>query len=355
MTWVIDGNARGLVEPGASAFERGACEELTSEARAVLARCSDLLEARRHAGLVRTCHGDLHLRNICLIAGAPTLFDAVEFNEEISCIDVLYDLSFLLMDLWRRDLRSHANRVFNEYLARNTDIGGLALLPLFLSCRAAVRAKTSLSSAAVQTDEREGQGLKAAWRDYLALARAFLSPPSSRLVAVGGFSGAGKSTLARRLAPGVGAPPGALILRSDVIRKTLAGVSPLTRLGPDGYAPAVTRQVYQTIADRASRALDAGHAVIVDAVYASARDRDEIAAVAGDCGAPFTGLWIDAAHDVLARRLRDRVADVSDATQQVLGQQLQSDVGRLEWHRLDGSLDAESLEQRAERVLLGEH
>ncbi len=351
MAWVIDGNARGFSEKGATVLEPSACQRLTTDARAALNRCAELLEARRRHGSVRFCHGDLHLRNICLINGIPTLFDAVEFNENISCIDVLYDLAFLLMDLWRRDLRSHANAIFNEYVARTVDLEGLPLLPLFLSCRAAVRAKTSATAAKVQSNERQSRELCAASRQYLELAQTFLSPPPARLLAVGGFSGSGKSTLARRLGPDVGAAPGALILRSDVIRKTLLGVSPLTRLGPDGYAPAVTRKVYQTIAGRALTALKAGHAVVADAVYASQRDREEIAATARSAGVPFTGLWIDAPPDILARRLRERVPDASDATLAVLQFQLRSDVGRRDWHRLDGSLEAGRVYQCAEAIL----
>ena len=79
----------------------------------------ELLERRRKSGFVRQCHGDLHLRNIVLLDGSPTLFDGVEFNDEISCTDVLYDLAFLLMDLWRRRLPRHANVVWNRYLSRD--------------------------------------------------------------------------------------------------------------------------------------------------------------------------------------------------------------------------------------------
>src|SRR5713101_7160901 len=104
----------------------------------------------------------------------------------ISCIDVLYDLAFLLMDLWRRDLRSHANVVFNAYLAHTVDLDGLPLLPLFLSCRAAVRAKTSVTGVKVQADDRQRRELQIASRQYLALAQTLLSPSPPRLIAIGG-------------------------------------------------------------------------------------------------------------------------------------------------------------------------
>jgi predicted kinase len=332
-------------------FEPATRDRVIRETRAALDRHASLLDARRQAGLVRLCHGDLHLRNLCLVEGRPTLFDAVEFNEDISCIDVLYDFAFLLMDLWRRDLRLHGNIVFNAYLAQTVDLTGLPLLPLFLSCRAAVRAKTSVTAAAVQGEAGRAREMAAAAREYLDLALRLLQPSPPRLVAIGGFSGSGKSTLGRALGPGVGAPPGALILRSDAIRKALFGVAPTTRLGPEAYSPAVSRTVYRTLAERALTALQAGHAVIADAVYAMPDERAEVAAVARQAGVPFRGVWIDGPDSVFAERLRTRVGDVSDATPEVLQLQRRVDVGPIDWRRLDGSLDAASVQRRAEEYL----
>src|SRR6185437_8108892 len=103
-----------------------------------LGRVAGLLDKRRSAGKVRRCHGDLHLRNVCLHDGAPTLFDCIEFNDEFACIDVLYDVAFLLMDLIQRGLDEHAALLFNRYLDLTGDNDGLPALPLFLSARAAV-------------------------------------------------------------------------------------------------------------------------------------------------------------------------------------------------------------------------
>ncbi|MBZ5558064.1 MAG: AAA family ATPase [Acidobacteriia bacterium] len=347
MAWVIDGNALGFAEQGRGVLDPPACERLTAATRFTLGRHQDLLEARRRRGMVRRCHGDLHLRNICLLGGRPTLFDAIEFNDEIACVDVLYDLAFLLMDLWRRTLRAHANVVFNEYLTRTRDLAGLPLVPLFLACRAAVRAKTSATAAAVQPDESRRTGLEAAARQYLALAQTFLSPPMPRLAAIGGLSGSGKSTVARRLAPEFGAAPGALVLRSDVIRKALYGVSPLTRLDDDAYTPEMSRLVYRTIAERARVALEGGHSVIADAVYALPAERDAIADVARAAGVRFDGLWIDAPPAILERRLAARHADASDADARVLQGQLQRDVGRVDWTRVDGSADVDRVSRGA--------
>ena len=266
MAWVIDGNAAGFAEYGAACLEPSACFLVTEDLRAELDRRGDLLDARRNAGFVRQCHGDLHLRNIVLLDGRPTLFDGVEFNDEISCTDVLYDLAFLLMDLWRRRLPRHANALWNRYLAEARELDGIALLPLFLSCRAAVRAKTSATAAQLQNDAQRRGELQELARDYLTMAEGLLHPPGPCLIAIGGASGSGKSTLALGLPPVVGAVPGAVVLRSDEIRKRLCGVSQFERLGPEGYSPHVSDRVYATVAERARLTVGGGHSAIVDAV-----------------------------------------------------------------------------------------
>ena len=118
-------------------------------------------------GMTRRCHGDLHLRNIVLIDGEPTLFDAIEFSDEVASGDVLYDLAFLIMDLEERGLREAANRLINRYLAPEPpeSLAGLATLPLFLSLRAGIRAKVEAASA----DRLEGEKRDEA----LALARRY--------------------------------------------------------------------------------------------------------------------------------------------------------------------------------------
>ncbi len=354
MAWVVDGNEQDFEGAASRVLDGDRRRRLIADSRAAVARHAARLDARRRDGFVRVCHGDLHLRNVCLVDGAPTLFDAVEFNEDISCVDVFYDLAFLLMDLWRRDLKAHANAVLNEYLARQEetpDLDGLPLLPLFLSCRAAVRAKTSVSAAAVQADAAAVRVLEAAAREYLALAAALIDPPGPRMVAVGGFSGSGKSTLARAIAPCLGAAPGALVLRSDAIRKALFHAAPAARLPPEAYADDVNRRVYGVMLDRARTALRAGHAVVADAVHARAADRRAMAAVAREAGVPFAGLWIDAPRDWLAARLRARRRDVSDATIDVLDRQIAAGAGHLDWRRLDGTLDADGLRRQAEETL----
>ena len=129
-----------------------------------------LLDERRAAGFVRHCHGDLHLRNIFLWKGGRPCSTAWNSTRTLACTDVLYDLAFLLMDLEHRGRRDFANLALNRYLQRTGDLGGLPAMPLFLSCRAAIRAKVEASGATVQRDEAwrtacgRRRGITCRWR-----------------------------------------------------------------------------------------------------------------------------------------------------------------------------------------------
>ena len=332
MAAIVDNNTRCLAEAGA-ALDAARVARLDAAARRAAAECAALLDERRSAGRVRHCHGDLHLRNICLLDGRPTLFDAIEFRPELAHIDVLYDLAFLLMDLDHRGLGHLASIVLNRYLDTAGDAAGLVAMPLFLSTRAAVRCHVG-AAAAPQARRRESA-------QYLQMAIAYLSPAAPRLIAVGGLSGSGKSFLARRLAPHVGAAPGARVVRSDVTRKRLAGVEPLDRLGPEGYTAPMTERTYRAVYEEARAVLGAGHSVIADAVFAAPAERGAIAALARDAGVPFRGLWLDAPAAVLEERVRARRGDASDATPEVAAMQRRLDTGEVGWERLDasGSID----------------
>lgn len=351
MSWVIEGNASGCAEYGADHLDPAACARVNDKSRAELGRRGALLDARRHGGFVRQCHGDLHLRNIVLLDGRPTLFDGVEFNDEIACTDVLYDLAFLLMDLWRRNLPRHANALWNRYLAETGHLEGLPLLPLFLSCRAAVRAKTSATAARFQDDRGRRGALQDQAREYLAKAEALLERPPPVLLAVGGLSGSGKSTLALALAPSLGAVPGAVVQRSDEIRKRLSGVPLLERLGPAGYTPAMSARVYAALVERASETVRAGHGAIVDAVYARQSDRLAIEQAAREASIPFLGLWLDAPEPLLATRTAQRRNDPSDADAAVVRLQRAQETGAIEWHRIDASRPPEAVLEEAAQVL----
>lgn len=297
-----------------------------------------LLLRRGRAGKVRRCHGDLHLRNIVLIDGAPVLFDAIEFNETFAVTDILYDLAFLIMDLWHRGLAANANLLLNRYLWASKDerseIEGLALMPLFLSLRAAIRAKV-IATLSKLTPEKTG--LRDEARSYLKAARCFLDPVKPCLVAVGGLSGTGKSLLSAALAPSIGAAPGALHLRSDIERKNLFGIAETERLPAEAYRSEISDQVYERLQQLAETGLKAGRSVILDATYTKSAGRKALADLAHAAGVHFMGFWLDAPLDLLTKRVNERRGDASDATADVVTGQAQEDLGEMTWQRLDAS------------------
>src|SRR3954463_3886152 len=226
-------------------FPSSDVEELTKTSRIALDRLRPLLRARGAQRLVRRGHGDLHLGNIALIDGKPVPFDAIEFDPLIATGDVLYDLAFLLMDLVERRLKQAANIVLNRYLAetrRDGDLDALAALPLFLSVRAAIRAKVT-AARLEDTEAEERDAIAKAAQDYFRLACELIAPPLPKLIAVGGLSGTGKSVLARALAADILPAPGAVLLRSDVERKMLFGAGETERLGSEAYHAAATERV----------------------------------------------------------------------------------------------------------------
>ncbi len=284
------------------------------------------LNARAQRGCVRRCHGDLHLANIVVWQGRPALYDAIEFDDAVASIDTLYDLAFLLMDLDLHGQRRAANLVLNRYLWRSRDdleLAGLVTLPLFLALRAAVRAMVTIDRAAREDTDAQRRDFELA-RDYLRAALGYLAPPPPRLIVVGGLSGTGKTTLASALAPSVGGAPGAVHLRSDLERKSAAGIGELDRLPATVYTPEARRRVYVRLHEKARIALSAGCSVVVDAVYSNEPERREIEAVAAEAGVPFLAFWLAAERETLMARVAARRGDASDATSETVAEQLQS-------------------------------
>jgi predicted kinase len=297
-----------------------------------------MLLKRGEAGFTRRCHGDLHLSNIVLIEDEPTLFDAVEFSDEIASGDVFYDLAFLLMDLEERGLRASANRLFNRYLALEAPeaLTGLAALPLFLSLRAAIRAKVEATGAERLEEEKRNQA-RALARRYFDRAVEFLRYRPPGLVVIGGLSGVGKSALAGALAPELGRAPGALWLRSDLERKAIFAVEETVHLPASAYAADVTREVYRRLIDKARIALRAGQAVLLDATFATAAERWGAAGAAAEVGVAFAGLFLDAPLATRLERIGSRRADASDADADVARRQKSEPLRERGWAALEAS------------------
>jgi aminoglycoside phosphotransferase family enzyme/predicted kinase len=316
---ITAGNSRSAVAAGLPAEQIEAWQQRMN---AAIAAQSPWLANRAEAGFVRRCHGDLHLGNLCLWHGKPVAFDALEFDEAMATIDVAYDLAFLLMDLDQQVGRPAANRTMNRYVARTGDAAMTAGLPLFLSQRAMIRAHVLAA-----------MGQRAQADAYLKAAADYLSPRPVCMLAIGGLQGTGKSTLARALAPDLGPPPGALVLRSDELRKRLHGVAPEARLPPQAYAENANQEVNRTLVKSAQATAAGGHSVIVDATFLDTRMRQDLASAAR--GTPFRGIWLTAPLKELERRIAARQGDASDAGIDVLRRSAADDPGPGDWLEVD--------------------
>jgi aminoglycoside phosphotransferase family enzyme/predicted kinase len=337
-------------------FEPEQIDRVEAALDRAVARVGVLLDQRRDSGKVRLGHGDLHLGNICIVDGKPLLFDGIEFSEDIASIDVLYDLAFLLMDLDHRGHREFANLVLNRYLdLTGEDAGetnGLAAMPLFLALRAVIRAHVTATRAERGWGGEDQAAAFAEARAYLDEAEGALTSSAPRLIAIGGLSGTGKSTLAAALAPALGPPPGARVLRSDVIRKLLFGSDPETPLPPEAYAVEMTERVYHDLRTGAAAAVRAGYAAVIDAVALREDERRAFAAVAADAGMPFTGLWLEAPADKLMARVQARSGDASDASPAVIATQLERDPGAIDWRCINAGAGPAATLAAARRALV---
>lgn len=329
-----------------------------TSAQNFLAKSGAHLDLRARDGMVRHCHGDLHLQNIVLLDGQPVLFDAIEFDDDIATIDVLYDLAFLLMDLWHRDLTAHANVCFNRYMSvdpAQIAQSGLEVLPIFLAMRAGIRAMVAVDRLTTSEMRAGSQGEAARQdiKDYVRLAERFLQPAVPTLIVIGGRSGTGKSTVAAALAPEVGRAPGAVHIRSDVERKRHFGRDPLQSLPAESYQENVSEEIYAVLLERARRVLMSGHAVILDATYLATRHRQAVEAVARDTGAAFHGIWLDAPEGDLLKRVQQRQNDASDADVSVVKKQGMRDIGANTWAAVDARGDIDTVVARVRQVVLG--
>lgn len=292
-----------------------------------LTRRAPKLRARREAGCVRECHGDLHLSNLVRLDGRVTAFDCIEFNPALRWTDVAAEVAFLCMDLDVRGRADLSARFLNAWLAASGDYDALGLLDLFRVYRSLVRAAVAGIRAAQDAGAQapDDEGAAARIERHVALASSYVERPRRPWLAITcGLSGAGKSRVARDLA----ARNAAVHLRSDVERKRLAGLEPGARTdaapGTGIYAAAMSERTYARLHALARAALAEGFAVVCDATFIERERRLAFRGLAAELGVPFRILAVQAPRAVLEARLRERAgsADPSEADRHVLAQQL---------------------------------
>lgn len=298
-----------------SVLDAETCARVEELARRYLAGRTHLLRDRVEAGCIRDGHGDLQAEDIFCLEDGPRILDCIEFDDRLRHGDVLADVAFLAMDLERLGAAGAAERFLAYYREFAGETYPSSLAHHYVAYRAHVRAKV----ACLRHEQGDGEAAGAA-RQLLALCRAHLEQGRVRLVLVGGLPGTGKSTLAAGLADRLGWAA----LRSDEIRKDLAGV-PRGQYAPAPYGeglyqPHITDEVYRTLMERAREALELGEPIILDASWSDAHWRAEAAEVARATSSDLVEFRCEAPLDVAISRIRGRAArggDPSDATPEV--------------------------------------
>ncbi|MDG2991844.1 AAA family ATPase [Candidatus Synechococcus calcipolaris G9] len=284
----------------------------------------DWLEKRQRDHKIRECHGDLHLNNICLHHGKVQIFDCIEFNQEFRNIDGIYDAAFLVMDLQFRQRPDLAQRFLNAYLEWSNDYEGAVLLPLYLSMRAYIRGNVNslaLNDPAIPAADKET--IQATAAAYFKAAYDYTQVQPGKLYVTCGLSGAGKTTLARYLSTQIGA----IHIRSDAVRKHLAGV-PLDQRSQGSetfaggiYTPEMTAKTYDLLLELGLFLVAAGQTVILDAKYDRQFHRERVIEGAKNQGTTLEILHCQAPMTVMQQRLGDRRGDIAEATPPILEQQ----------------------------------
>ena len=318
-------NCKSLLAGAASPAERRTIEALHTWTEREHAARNAAFRGRREGGFVRECHGDLHLGNIAVIDGEVTIFDCIEFNEQMRWIDVMSEVAFTAMDLQDRGHAELAHRFVNAYLEITGDYAGLSVLRFYLVYRALVRAKIALLRA-IQLPPGEARAPLYAERDgYLRLAEAYARSPEPAILITHGITGCGKTTLSQALLEQIGA----IRIRTDVERKRLHGLAPTARSDAATarmlYGADATRRTYDHVLHLAASVAAAGFVAIVDGTFLRRWQRDRFRRLAAELGIPFVLVAFSASEGVLRRRVAERArrgTDASDADVAVLEHQL---------------------------------
>lgn len=277
-----------------------------------------LFQGRIEEKKIRECHGDLHLKNLALYNGEIILFDCIEFNESFRFVDTMYDVAFMVMDTESKERPDLGNAFLNTYLEQTGDWEGLPLLPLYLSRQAYVRAKVTsllLDDANVPDSDKQAAAETAA--HYYYLSWQYTQPTQGQMVMMSGLSGSGKSTVAKQVAR----HNRAIHLRTDAVRKHLAGIG-VDQKGDDSiYTPEMSEKTYNRMLELGKMLAAEGWTVILDGKYDRVAYRKTVLDGAKSQNLPVTILHCTADEEVLRDRLNQRKGDIADATSDLLNSQ----------------------------------
>ncbi len=277
-----------------------------------------VLLQRQDDGFIRECHGDLKLANLVRLPSGIAAFDCVEFNAELRNIDVISDVSFLVMDLIARERSDLAYVFINRYLERTGDYAGMAAFGLYFVYHALIRAKIAAIRSVERDDATDAECDLEVMNYYCSVARNWIEREQPLLIAMHGYSGAGKTWLSQQLLSRLPA----IRIRSDIERKRRHGLAEKEAsgagVGTGIYEPRARADIYAELEAMASDLVRSGQHVIVDASFLQRGDRDRFRNLAEGLGARFIIVDVSAGQEELERRLEQRGGSVSEANADVL-------------------------------------
>lgn len=305
--------------------EKKLLEKLKAWTEAEYNRLMPQFLTRKSNGAIRECHGDMHTGNMVLWEKRVMIFDCIEFNPFLSTIDVMSEISFLVMDLEHSGHPEHAWRFLNDYLSLRGDYEGLPLLRFYKAYRAMVRAKVTAIRHLQEKRRKEKEKTLAEHRSYIATALSCTTPPAFGLILTCGVSGSGKTTVARQLLSRMQA----IHIRSDVERKRLFGLGHLEQSSPEQskemYSGKSSELTYARLYEIAELCLESCYPVIVDATFLKKEERKRFISLAEKKGVPAIILYCQAPGALLEERVKKRRKkgkDASEADNAVLRQQI---------------------------------
>ncbi|MCD6230415.1 MAG: AAA family ATPase [Dehalococcoidia bacterium] len=285
---------------------------------------NELFRKRVEQGRIKDCHGDLHTAHVCFTDDI-CIYDCIEFNERFRYSDVASEIAFLAMDLDHRQAHSLSRHLIDAYVKLSGDDDLLGLLQFYQCYRAYVRGKVEsfkLDDPYFSATEKES--ILQTAKEYFGLAYSYTRNKPLLLI-TSGLVGTGKSTVAQAIAREFGLS----VISSDVIRKTLANITPtehhFEQYHQGIYSPDFSRKTYKHMFQQAWNILSQGESVILDASFGRRDDRQHARELAELQNANFIIIECQANEQEIQRRLEERLKQetVSDGRWEIFQREKQ--------------------------------